>query len=114
MNIPSYARVISSNNTVVFESRQFTVFVLALMPDEGVNITGSQPPSYATDDVFVIYGLINPTLVMRSGASVQFTVVNLDDDIYHNLVASTYGPPYDYMSMQGMMSLPGFLCLYFS
>ena len=74
------------------------------MPDEAVNITGSQPPSYATDDVFVIYGLINPTLVMRSGASVQFTVVNLDDDMYHNLAVSTYGPPYGYMSMQGMMS----------
>ena len=28
-NIPSYAKVIPSNNTVVFESRQFNVFVLA-------------------------------------------------------------------------------------
>jgi rusticyanin len=103
-NIPSYARVIPNNNTVVFESRQFNVFVLALMPDKAVNITGRQPPSYASDDVFVIYGLINPTIVVRSGASVQFTVVNLDDDMYHNLVVSTYGPPYGYMSMQGMMS----------
>jgi rusticyanin len=94
----------SSNNTVVFESRQFTVFVLALSPDRAVNLTGKQPPSYATDDVFVIYGLINPTIVVRPGASVQFTVVNLDDDVYHNLVVSTYGPPYGYMSMRGMMS----------
>jgi rusticyanin len=103
-NIPPYARVNSSNNTIVFESQHFNVFVLSLMPDEAVNITGRQPPSYATDDVFVIYGLIDPTLVMQSGASVQFTVVNLDDDMYHNLVVSTYGPPYGYMSMQGMMS----------
>jgi rusticyanin len=103
-DIPSYARVSSSNNTVVFESGQFKVFVLALMPDKAVNITGRQPPSYATDDVFVVYGLINPTLVVHSGASVQFTVVNLDDDMYHNLVVSAYGPPYGYMSMQGMMS----------
>lgn len=103
-NTPSYARVDPSNNTIVFESQQFTVYVLALMPDKAVNITGRQPPSYATDDVFVVYGLINPTLEMRSGASVQFTVVNLDDDMNHNLVISTYGPPYSYMAMQGMMS----------
>ena len=103
-NVPSYARVIFSNNTIVFQSLQFNVIVLALMPDRAVNLTGRQMPSYATDDVFVVYGLINPTLVVRSGASVQFTVVNLDDDMCHNLVVSTYGPPYGYMSMQGMMS----------
>ena len=103
-NVPSYAEVIPSNNTIVFESRQFTVFVVAIMPDRAVNLTGRQPPNYATDDVFVIYGLINPTIVVPSGASVQFTVVNLDDDMYHNLVVSTYGPPYGPMTMQGMMS----------
>jgi rusticyanin len=103
-SIPAYAKVISSNNTVVFDSNDFSVVVLALMPDEAVNLTGTQPPSYATDDVFVIYGLINPTLIVRSGASIQFTVVNLDDDMYHNLVVSSQGPPYGYMSMQGMMS----------
>ena len=103
-NTPSYAEVIPNNNTVIFESQKFNVFVLALMPDKAVNITGRQPPSYATDDVFVIYGLINPTLVIRSGSSVQFTVVNLDDDMFHNLVVSAYGPPYGSMSMQGMMS----------
>jgi rusticyanin len=103
-NTPSYAEVIPNNNTVIFESQKFNLFVLALMPDKSVNITGRQPPSYATDDVFVIYGLINPTLVIRSGSSVQFTVVNLDNDMFHNLVVSAYGPPYGSMSMQGMMS----------
>ncbi len=103
-NVPSYARVIASNNTIVFESRQFNVFVLALSPDKAVNLTGRQPPSYTTDDAFVIYGLINPTLVLRSGASVQFTVVNLDTDMPHNLIVSAYGPPYGYMAMGGMMS----------
>jgi rusticyanin len=103
-NIPAYANVISSNNTIVFSSKDFSVVVLALMPDEAANLTGTQPPSYATDDVFVIYGLINPTIVVRSGASIQFTVVNLDDDMYHNFVVSSYGPPYGYMAMQGMMS----------
>jgi rusticyanin len=103
-NVPSYAKVISTNNTVVFDSQQISIFVLALMPDKAVNLTGRQMPTYATDDVFVIYGLINPTLVMRGGASVQFTVVNLDDDMYHNLVVSTYAPPYGSMPMQAMMS----------
>jgi rusticyanin len=73
------------------------------MPDRAVNLTGRQLPSYATGDVFVIYGLINPTLVIRSGASVQFTVANLDDDMYHNLIISSYGPPYGYESMYSMM-----------
>jgi rusticyanin len=103
-NVPSYAKVNPSDNTVVFDSQQFSVFVLALMPDRAVNLTGRQLPSYATSDVFVIYGLINPTLVMPAGASVQFTVVNLDDDMYHNLVVSSSGPPFGSMSMQGMMS----------
>ena len=103
-NIPAYAKVISSSNTVVFDSNDLSIVVLALMPDKAVNLTGMQPPSYATGDVFVIYGLIDPTIVVRTGASVQFTVVNLDDDMYHNLVVSPYGPPYGYMSMQGMMS----------
>ena len=103
-NVPSYAIVNSSDNTIVFDSRQIAVFVLMSMPDKAVNITGRQPPSYTTGDVFVIYGLINPTLVMQSGSIVQFTVVNLDDDMQHNLVVSSYGPPYGYMAMQGMMS----------
>lgn len=78
--------------------------VLAIMPDKAANLTGIQPPSYSTGDVFVIDGLINPTLVMPAGASIQFTVVNLDNDMYHNFVISPYGPPYAYVPIQGMMS----------
>ena len=103
-NVPSYASVDSSDNTVVFDSQQVSIFVLALMPDRAANLTGRQMPNYATGDVFVIYGLINPTLLVPRGAYVQFTVVNLDDDMYHNLVVSSYGPPFGYMPMQGMMS----------
>ena len=102
--VPSYAKVSPSDNTVTFDSEQFSVFVLALMPDKAVNLTGRRPPGYATDDVFLVYGLINPTLVIPAGASVRFTVVNLDDDMHHNLVVSSYGPPFGYMTMQGMMS----------
>lgn len=103
-NTPSYATVVTANNTVSFHSQSVNIFALAIMPDKAVNLTGTHPPSYSSDDVFVIYGLINPTLVIPSGASVQFTVVNLDDDMYHNLVVSPVGPPYPYMAMLGMMS----------
>jgi rusticyanin len=103
-NTPSYATVVTANNTVSFHSQSINIFALAIMPDRAVNLTGMHPPSYSSDDVFVIYGLINPALVIPSGASVQFTVVNLDDDMYHNLVVSPVGPPYPYMAMQGMMS----------
>ncbi len=102
---PAYADVIPSNNTIIFHgSQSLGLVALAIMPDKAINLTGKRPPSYSTGDVFIIYGLINPTLVMPADASVQFTVVNLDDDMYHNLVVSSISPPYPYMAMQGMMS----------
>ena len=105
-SIPANARVIPANNTITFSSENVSIFALAIMPDKAVNLTGTQPPSYSNGDVFVIYGLINPTLVIPAGASVHFTIVNLDDDMYHNLVVSTLSPPYPYMAMQGMMTYP--------
>jgi len=102
---PQYADVIPSNNTIIFHgSQNIRIVALAIMPDRAINLTGMKPPGYSTGDVFIIYGLINPTLVVPAGSSVQFTVVNLDDDMYHNLVVSSIGPPYPYMAMQGMMS----------
>jgi len=104
-DVPSYADVIASNNTIIFRgSQNIGIVALAIMPDKAISLTGRRPPSYSTGDVFVIDGLINPTLVMPAGASVHFTVVNLDDDMYHNLVVSSISPPYPYMAMQGMMS----------
>lgn len=100
---PAYAQIIKSNNTISFHSQTVSVLALAMMPEEAVNITGTELPSYASGDVFVIYGLINPTLVIPAGATLQFNVVNLDDDMYHNLVVSSISPPYPYMAMQGMM-----------
>lgn len=103
-DIPTYANVIASNNTIIFHgSQSIRLVALAIMPDGAVNLTGIHPPSYSIDDVFVVYGLINPTLVIPRGTSVQLTVVNLDDDMYHNVAISSIGPPYPYMAMQGMM-----------
>ncbi|MCL5068749.1 MAG: plastocyanin/azurin family copper-binding protein [Thaumarchaeota archaeon] len=100
---PSYAQINKGNDTIAFHSQSINILALAIMPEGAVNLTGTRPPSYSTDDVFVIYGLINPTLVIPKGATVQFTIVNLDNDMYHNLVVSSISPPYLYMAMQVMM-----------
>lgn len=97
------AVVTPSNDSVTFTSGSVDVAAFALMPANASSLTGAHPPSYATDDVFVIGGLIDPTLYIQKGATVTFTVVNLDDDMYHDLVVSSVGPPYPYSMMQYMM-----------
>lgn len=108
-NTPSYAKVSPSTNTITFDSQDISILVLPMMPDKAANLTGMQPPSYSTGDVFVIDGLINPSLLIPDGSIVHFTVVNLDDDMYHNLVVTPEPPPYPYSSMNSMMSSVPFL-----
>lgn len=120
MNVPSYAHVYKVNDTIVFTGDDITLVVLAMMGNDAVKMTGESPPSYAHGDVFVIYGLINPTLVMPAGAVVHVIFINLDDDMYHNFVITTVPPPYPYNVMPyigmysgymgpGMMSLMSWL-----
>nr|WP_069808070.1 plastocyanin/azurin family copper-binding protein [Vulcanisaeta thermophila] len=120
MNIPSYAHVIRGNDTIVFTSNDITLVVLAMMGDDAVKMTGMSPPPYAHGDVFVIYGLINPTLVIPPGSVVHVIFINLDDDMYHNFVITTVPPPYPYNVMPyvgmyggymgpGMMSMMSWL-----
>jgi hypothetical protein len=56
----------------------------------------------------VIDGEINPALVIRSPGPVRLniTLVNLDDDMYHNLVVTAEPPPYGYYPMSAMMGQP--------
>jgi rusticyanin len=100
---PSNAKIFQNNDTIRFAGSQITILAVGMMPDDATNMTGMSPPSYATDDVFVIYGLIDPTIVVQSGAHVNLVFVNLDDDMYHNYVVTSLAPPYSYMPMQGMM-----------
>lgn len=101
---PSNAKIFPNNNTISFSgSQNITILALGMMPEDAANLTGMSPPSYATDDVFVVYGLIDPTLVIPSGAYVHLIFANLDDDMYHNYVVTSLAPPYYYMPMQGMM-----------
>ncbi len=101
---PSNAMVFQANNTVAFAGPQnITILALSMGGDRAMNLTGRQLPSYASDNVFVIYGLINPTLVVPRGSGVRLVIVNLDEDAYHNFVLTSLAPPYSYMPMQGMM-----------
>jgi rusticyanin len=97
------ANVSQTTNSITFASRNINIVAFAIMPEDATSLTGMQPPSYAKGDVFVIGGLIDPTLYIPKGASVNVTVVNLDNDMYHDFVVSTIAPPYPYMTMQGMM-----------
>lgn len=103
-NPPSNANIIKSNDTIVFsETQNVTILAVGMMPDKATNLTGMNPPSYASDDAFVIYGLIDPTLVIPSGAHINLIFANFDDDMYHNFVVTSLVPPYYYMLMKGMM-----------
>jgi rusticyanin len=109
-NIPQYAGVIPTSNTIVFSnnsSQSIRVVALATDHEGAANLTTNTPPSYALDDVFVIYGLVDPTLVVPHGATLEIVVVNLDKDMYHNFVVTTLSPPYAYMAMHEGMPMMG-------
>ncbi len=104
---PSYAKLMPGNRTIAFDSRSINLTVLTMGGDRARNLTGTDLPSYSSDDVFVIYGMINPTLVVPDGSVVHVLVVNLDEDAYHDFVMTTLSPPYPYMAMHGMMTARG-------
>ncbi|MGC8558218.1 MAG: hypothetical protein ACP5NC_04420 [Nitrososphaeria archaeon] len=104
-NPPSYVTLIPSNDSAIINSSSVHITVYAMMGSMAINVTGNSLPSYSGGDVFVIYGLINPTLIFDSGAqSVKLiiTLVNLDNDMYHNFVITSIPPPYQYI-IYGMM-----------
>ncbi len=100
MSAPRSALEFRSNDTIVFRSSNVTLVVAAMMGGDAENMTGS-PPSQLLQggDVFVIYGLINPTIVVPEGAVIHVIFINLDDDMYHNFIVTTAPPPYPYYSM---------------
>ena len=102
---PSDAAVFSKNDSIVFESKNVSIVVLAMGVDRAANLTNSTPPAYAQNDTFVIDGLINPTLVLQKGSTVHITFVNLDSDEYHDMIITSTGPPYQYMPMSAMGGL---------
>ncbi len=97
--IPNYVHIYKNNNTIVFSDNNINLVVLAMMGNDAVNMTNSTLPSYSHGDVFVIYGLINPTLIVPSGSTIHVLFINLDNDMYHNFVITIAPPPYPYNVM---------------
>ena len=97
------ANVSRSADSITFTSLNVSLVAFAVPSENATGLTGMQPPSYSQGDVFIVDGLVNPTLRVPRGASLHVTVVNLDANAYHDLDVSTLSPPYSYMTMQGMM-----------
>lgn len=102
--LPADAQISKDTNTITFSSQNVNIVALSMMGDDARNMTGSSPPSYAKDDVFVIGNRIDPTLVIKAGTQFGVTSINLDEDMSHNFVIMTTSPPYSYMPMQSMMN----------
>jgi rusticyanin len=97
------ASVSQSTDSITFSSPTVSITAFAIMPGNATSIMGMRPPSYSQGDVFVMGGMIDPTLYIQSGASVKFTVVNMDNGMCHDLVVSTVAPPYPSSMAQYMM-----------
>ena len=104
-DIPYYVRKYVNNNTLAFSSSNITLVVLAMGVQRAINLTHEQPPQYdsnSSGNAFVIYGLINPALIIPKDAIVHVEFINLDSSEYHNVIMSATGPPYQYMPMSAM------------
>ena len=103
--VPQYVQRYINNDTLVFGSNNITLIVLAMGVQRAINLTHEQPPSYDSNgsgNAFVIYGLINPTVIIPKGAIVHVEFINLDSSEYHNVIMTATGPPYQYMPMSAM------------
>ncbi|WP_369611254.1 plastocyanin/azurin family copper-binding protein [Sulfurisphaera javensis] len=100
-NVPNYVKVFPENDTLVFNSTDITLVVLSMGHGRAINLTDYVPPSFAhaQDNVFVIYGLINPTIIIPQGAVVHIILINLDAGDYHNIAITPVPPPYPYYVM---------------
>ena len=98
---PPYAKVFPGNDTIVFTSKDIDLVILSMGHKRAENLTNYTPPPYAhaQDNVFVIYGLVNPTIIVPKGAVVHVTLINLDAGDYHNVAITPVPPPYPYYAM---------------
>ncbi|MGB9728840.1 MAG: plastocyanin/azurin family copper-binding protein [Thermoprotei archaeon] len=78
--IPNYVTIIKENNTIIVNSLNAEILVLA----------GPEEHMYA----FEIYGLINPTIIIKQGTQLKITVINVDEDMPHSFSIITLPPPY--------------------
>ena len=71
-----------------------------------VSLIALASPAGGPDETFRIAGLVNPTLVVKTGARVTIEVVNADPNTAHGLVVTTTGATSSYMPM--MTTSPAF------
>ena len=93
--VPSTGVIVDAKtNTVKFTGSKIIIPIIA-SPENG--------PMYS----FGIYGLVNPTIVVRRSTEVRLLFVNGDNDMYHGVVVTAGAPPYPYMGMM-MFDNPAF------
>ncbi len=103
--LPQHVQRYANNNTLLFSSGNITLVILAMGVQRAINLTHELPPPYdsnSSGNAFVIYGLINPTLIVPKGAIIHVEFINLDSGEYHNVIMTATGPPYQYMPMSAM------------
>lgn len=103
--LPQGARRYVNNNTLQFSSSNVTLVILAMGVQRAINLTHAQPPPYDynnSGNAFVIYGLIDPTIIVPKDSIVNVEFINLDSSDYHNAIMTATGPPYQYMPMSAM------------
>ncbi len=100
-SVQPYARVFPQNDTIVFYSTQINLVVLSMGHQRALNLTNYTPPisAHAQNNVFVIDGLINPTLIVPGESVLNIELINLDAGDFHNLAITPVPPPYPYYSM---------------
>jgi rusticyanin len=91
-------RMVSGANTTTYATNN-TIWV-----GSGISrlVFVAAPPGH--DEIFVINGLLNPTIHLSKGSQLTVTLANADPDVYHNLALTTRGPPYYSMPMMNHMS----------
>jgi rusticyanin len=94
-------RMMSGANTTTYATNN-TIWV-----GSGVSrlVFVAAPPGH--DEIFVINGLLNPTVYLSKGSQLTVTLANADPGMYHNLALTTRDPPYSSMPMMSHMSGPG-------
>jgi len=93
-------RMMSGTNTTTYATNN-TVWV-----GSGTSklVFVAAPPGH--DEIFVINGLLNPTIHLSIGAQLTVTLANADPGMYHNFALTTRDPPYSSMPMMNHMSGP--------
>ena len=90
-SIPSGVSINNATNTINVTSRDVTLVIEAA------------PTWYPRNgDFWLLYGLVNPHIVIKQGVTVHFIFINMDNKT-HVPAITTIGPPYGYMPMEGSM-----------